>query len=166
MADPPRLVDDYSLYIGGQWVEPRGGRYDDISPATEETIAQAPDADLDDVDAAIGAARAAFDEGPVGQGHTRRARPLSRISWATRCSSTPTTSSLCPRSNGADHHQRAADPGRRSRVHGAARGRTGRTVDRRTDRRIRGGRNHPASPRAARRGLGRSRRGTSRTAST
>ena len=57
MADPLRLVDDYPLYIGGDWIEPRSGRYDDVSPATEETIAQAPNADLDDVDAAIGAAR-------------------------------------------------------------------------------------------------------------
>ena len=63
MADPLRLVDDYPLYIGGDWIEPRGGRYDDISPSSEETIALAPEADLDDVDAAIGAARNAFDAG-------------------------------------------------------------------------------------------------------
>jgi acyl-CoA reductase-like NAD-dependent aldehyde dehydrogenase len=64
MADPLRLVDDYALYIGGDWIEPRGGRYDDISPSTENPIAQAPEALLDDVDAAIGAARMAFDSGP------------------------------------------------------------------------------------------------------
>jgi aldehyde dehydrogenase (NAD+) len=64
MADPIRLVDDYPLYIGGDWIEPRAGRYDDISPTTEEVIARAPDADPDDVDAAIGAARNAFDTGP------------------------------------------------------------------------------------------------------
>ena len=80
MADPPRLVDDYSLYIGGQWVEPRGGRYDDISPATEQTIALAPDADLDDVDAAIGAARAAFDKGPWAKATPdERARCLEQL---------------------------------------------------------------------------------------
>ena len=60
------MIDEYSLYIDGRWIEPRSGRYDDISPATELTIASAPDADLDDVDAAIGAARRAFDEGPWG----------------------------------------------------------------------------------------------------
>jgi aldehyde dehydrogenase (NAD+) len=64
MADPLRLVDDYTLYIGGHWIEPREGCYDDISPSTEETIASAPEAGPDDVDAAIGAARRAFDEGP------------------------------------------------------------------------------------------------------
>lgn len=57
MADPLRMVDDYPLYIGGQWIEPRTGRYDDISPSSEATIARAPDADLDDVDAeAVGIA--------------------------------------------------------------------------------------------------------------
>jgi acyl-CoA reductase-like NAD-dependent aldehyde dehydrogenase len=52
MADPLRLVETYPLYIDGQWIERRNGRYDDISPSTEETIAQAPEADVDDVDAA------------------------------------------------------------------------------------------------------------------
>ena len=64
MADPCPLVDTYSLYIDGQWIEPQSGRYDDISPATEETVAQAPEAGLADVDAAISAARRAFDSGP------------------------------------------------------------------------------------------------------
>ena len=64
MADRRSLVDTYSLYIDGEWIEPRSGRYADISPSTEEAIAQAPDADLDDVDTAVGAARQAFDSGP------------------------------------------------------------------------------------------------------
>jgi aldehyde dehydrogenase (NAD+) len=80
MSDPLRLVDDYPLYIGGDWVEPRSGRYDDVSPATEETIALAPDADIHDVDAAIGAARKAFDEGPWGTATPDdRARCLARL---------------------------------------------------------------------------------------
>jgi acyl-CoA reductase-like NAD-dependent aldehyde dehydrogenase len=64
MADPRPLLDSYSLYIDGRWVDPGSGRYDDINPATEATIAQAPDAGLVDVDAAIAAARRAFDSGP------------------------------------------------------------------------------------------------------
>jgi len=64
MADPRPLLDSYSLYIDGRWVDPGSGRYDDINPATEATIAQAPDAGLGDVDAAIAAARRAFDPGP------------------------------------------------------------------------------------------------------
>ncbi|QLL06301.1 aldehyde dehydrogenase family protein [Mycobacterium vicinigordonae] len=60
----PTLVDTYQLYIDGQWVEPEGGRYEDISPVTEQVIATAPDASVDQVGAAIGAARRAFDDGP------------------------------------------------------------------------------------------------------
>lgn len=83
MADPLRLVDDYSLYIGGRWVEPRSGRYDDISPSTEEAIAEAPDADLGDVDAAIGAARLAFDDGPWSTATAdERARCLGQLGTA------------------------------------------------------------------------------------
>src|SRR6478736_4212256 len=64
MADARTLLESYGLYIDGRWVEPENGRYVDISPATEATIAQAPDAGLADVDAAISAARRAFDAGP------------------------------------------------------------------------------------------------------
>jgi acyl-CoA reductase-like NAD-dependent aldehyde dehydrogenase len=59
MADPRPLLDSYSLYIDGRWVDPESGRYDDISPATEAAIAKAPNASLADVDAAISAARRA-----------------------------------------------------------------------------------------------------------
>lgn len=60
----PGLIDTYQLYIDGRWVEPENGRYEDISPATEHVIATAPDASINQVGAAIGAARRAFDEGP------------------------------------------------------------------------------------------------------
>lgn len=74
------LVDDYSLYIGGDWVDPRSGRYDDVSPSTEQVIARAPDADLDDADAAIAAARRAFDEGPWSTATAQeRARCLGQL---------------------------------------------------------------------------------------
>ena len=64
MADPCPLVDTYPLYIGGRWVDPETGRYDDICPSTGESIATAPDASLRQVEAAIAAARGAFDSGP------------------------------------------------------------------------------------------------------
>jgi acyl-CoA reductase-like NAD-dependent aldehyde dehydrogenase len=80
MADARPLLDSYALYIDGQWVEPQGGRYDDISPATEAVIAQAPDAGIADVDAAISAARRAFDSGPWAQASTEeRARCLNQL---------------------------------------------------------------------------------------
>jgi aldehyde dehydrogenase (NAD+) len=55
------------LYIDGKWVEPEDGRYDDVSPVTEQTFATAPNASLAQVGHAIGAARRAFDGGPWGQ---------------------------------------------------------------------------------------------------
>lgn len=66
MADaaPSGLIDSYELYIDGRWVEPQGGRYEDISPATEQVIGTAPDASVAQVSEAVGAARRAFDDGP------------------------------------------------------------------------------------------------------
>ena len=64
LQTPKTLVDTYQLYIDGNWVEPGDGRYDDISPASEQTIATAPDASVAQVDEAIAAARRAFDNGP------------------------------------------------------------------------------------------------------
>lgn len=53
------------LYIGGEWTAPAGGgREDVLNPATEAVIAQAPVGDKRDAEAAIAAARAAFDTGP------------------------------------------------------------------------------------------------------
>lgn len=57
------LVDTYQLYIDGSWVAPQGGRYDDISPATERAIASAPDASVDQV-GRRSRRRGAFDAGP------------------------------------------------------------------------------------------------------
>lgn len=100
MADRRSLVDTYSLYIDGEWIEPRSGRYADISPSTEEAIAQAPDADLDDVDTAVGAARKAFDSGPWAAASPRSVPDIS-ANWATLSWSTPTTSSHWARPSGA-----------------------------------------------------------------
>lgn len=53
------------LYIGGAWVDPAGtDRITVISPVTEEPLGSAPDGTTADVDRAVAAARAAFDEGP------------------------------------------------------------------------------------------------------
>ena len=77
MAD---FVDTYQLYIDGRWVEPQGGRYDDIAPATEQSIATAPDASVAQVGEAIAAARRAFDEGPWARmSHQERAGCLNQL---------------------------------------------------------------------------------------
>lgn len=53
------------LYIGGQWAEPAGtDSIDVISPHTEEVVGRVPDGTNADVDAAVAAARDAFDNGP------------------------------------------------------------------------------------------------------
>ncbi len=53
------------LYIGGEWVAPSGSEVIEvISPASEEIIGQVPDGTPADIDAAVAAARTAFDDGP------------------------------------------------------------------------------------------------------
>ncbi|MFD5566918.1 aldehyde dehydrogenase family protein [Streptomyces cadmiisoli] len=49
------------LFIGGEWVEPAGGHYAVVDPATEETVGWAPEASTEQVHAACAEARAAFD---------------------------------------------------------------------------------------------------------
>src|SRR5882672_10306481 len=55
----------YQLYINGHHVDSKSGTtIDVIDPSTTEVIAKTPDANAADVDAAVQAARRAFDEGP------------------------------------------------------------------------------------------------------
>jgi len=55
----------YQLYINGEYVKATSNAtIDVIDPSTTEVIARTPDAGAADVDAAVQAARAAFDEGP------------------------------------------------------------------------------------------------------
>ena len=55
----------HSLYIDGRFTDSRSDRtVDVIDPATQEIIARVPDGDASDVDAAVGAARRAFESGP------------------------------------------------------------------------------------------------------
>jgi aldehyde dehydrogenase (NAD+) len=52
----------YGLFVGGESVEPRSGEwFTSISPATEEPLADVAQAGPEDVDAAVGAARAGFE---------------------------------------------------------------------------------------------------------
>jgi aldehyde dehydrogenase (NAD+) len=53
-----RLEDRYGLFIGGEFVEPKSGRwFPTISPSTEETLAEVAEADAADVARAVDAAR-------------------------------------------------------------------------------------------------------------
>src|SRR3954454_5824299 len=58
-------VKTYQLFINGESVASNSNKTIPVyDPSTEEVIAQVPDANSDDVNRAVAAARAAFDEGP------------------------------------------------------------------------------------------------------
>src|SRR4051794_9749403 len=52
------------LYIDGRSEAGRGDQFDVVNPATERTLAEVAEAAGDQVDAAVDAARRAFDDGP------------------------------------------------------------------------------------------------------
>ncbi|MGW0330324.1 aldehyde dehydrogenase family protein [Streptomyces sp. NPDC003011] len=54
------MSEGQRLFVGGSWVEPEGGHYAVVDPATEETVGLAPEASRDQVRAACAAAREAF----------------------------------------------------------------------------------------------------------
>ena len=60
-----RVDTHEKLFLGGEWVAPAAdGTIEVVSPHTQETIATVAAATAADVDRAVGAARAAFDDGP------------------------------------------------------------------------------------------------------
>lgn len=64
----------HRLFIAGQWTDAADGRsFETLNPATEEVIGRVASAGPADVDRAVKAARAAFDQGPWG-----RMRPVER----------------------------------------------------------------------------------------
>jgi acyl-CoA reductase-like NAD-dependent aldehyde dehydrogenase len=72
---------EYRMLIGGEWVDARSGAtLESVNPYTGKVWATAPEADEEDVDRAIGAAREAFDSGPWGaMTGTKRARLMRRL---------------------------------------------------------------------------------------
>ena len=68
------------LLVAGEWRKPAAeARIDVVSPSTEEVIGRVPDAGAEDVDAAVRAARSAFDHGPWrAMDVTERAAVLER----------------------------------------------------------------------------------------
>ncbi|HEY8671269.1 MAG TPA: aldehyde dehydrogenase family protein, partial [Terriglobales bacterium] len=58
-------VKTYQLYINGEWVQGSSDKtFPVYDPASEEVIARVTDANAEDVNGAVVAARAAFDDGP------------------------------------------------------------------------------------------------------
>jgi aldehyde dehydrogenase (NAD+) len=72
------------LFIGGQWVKPSSlDQFDVINSSTEELFFRVAEANAEDMDQAIGAAREAFDRGPWPRlTHGERADYLVKIAAA------------------------------------------------------------------------------------
>jgi aldehyde dehydrogenase (NAD+) len=77
------IRDSYGLFIGGDFIEPRSGRYlDTISPSTEERLARVAEAGSEDVDRAVTAAGQAWESGWRDLSGRDRAKYLYRIARA------------------------------------------------------------------------------------
>ncbi|HUL85865.1 MAG TPA: aldehyde dehydrogenase family protein [Actinomycetota bacterium] len=81
--DVVRLEDRYGLFVGGRFVEPKSARwFPTIDPSTEDELAEVAEAGAEDVDVAVAAARAAFEERWCRTPGTERAKYLFRIARA------------------------------------------------------------------------------------
>src|SRR5438105_12921417 len=64
-TETPKDIRTYQMYINGEWTASKSAKtFPVYDPSTEEVIAQAPDAGTDDVNSAVAAAKAAFEDGP------------------------------------------------------------------------------------------------------
>jgi aldehyde dehydrogenase (NAD+) len=78
--DIVKLQERYGLFIGGELVDPKSGEwFTSSSPATEEPLAEVAQAGDQDVDLAVQAARAAFEDGWSSLAPSERAKYLFRI---------------------------------------------------------------------------------------
>jgi len=76
--DVVTLQERYGHFIGGEWLEPKE-TYTTISPATEEPLAEVGQATPEEVQAAIAAARQAYENGWSDISPAERAKYLFRI---------------------------------------------------------------------------------------
>jgi aldehyde dehydrogenase (NAD+) len=76
--DIVKLRERYGLFVGGEWLEP-SETYETISPSTEESLAVVGQATTKDVERAVAAARAAFENGWSSLPGSERAKYLFRI---------------------------------------------------------------------------------------
>jgi aldehyde dehydrogenase (NAD+) len=78
-TDHIRIEPRYELFIGGAWRKPHSKKYfDTINPATEEDLAEVAEADAADVDAAVSAARGAYER------YWSKLRPVDRGKYIYR----------------------------------------------------------------------------------
>src|SRR5947209_3424996 len=83
-------VRTYQMYINGEWVASKSNKtFPVYDPASEEIIAQVPDSKAEDVNRAVAAAKAAFEEGPWAQTTAQeRGRVLFRLAEKIRQNAT------------------------------------------------------------------------------
>ena len=75
-----KLEERYGLYIGGEFVEPRSGKWlQTVDPATEEPLAEVAQAGSEDVAAAVASAREAYEKRWSRIRAAERAKYLFRI---------------------------------------------------------------------------------------
>jgi acyl-CoA reductase-like NAD-dependent aldehyde dehydrogenase len=86
VVDAPSQLKEYQLVIGGKSVPAVNGEtFDTVSPTTNQPIGRVPKAGLADVELAVKAARAAFDDGPWPRmTPLERSRILHRIAAILR----------------------------------------------------------------------------------
>ncbi|MGW3726300.1 aldehyde dehydrogenase family protein [Streptomyces sp. NPDC000851] len=82
----PQEIEDGLLFIGGRWREASdGARREVVDPSTGRAVGTVAEADVADVDAAVAAAREAFETGPWAATSGReRARILHRVAGLIR----------------------------------------------------------------------------------
>src|SRR2546425_7448022 len=83
-------VRTYQMYINGEWVASKSNKtFPVYDPASEEIIAQVPDSNAEDVNRAVAAAKAAYEEGPWAQTTAQeRGRVLFRLAEKIRQNAT------------------------------------------------------------------------------
>jgi aldehyde dehydrogenase (NAD+) len=82
-TDHVKLQKRYELFVDGKWVAPKSGKYfATVSPSTEETLAEVAEANAEDVDLAVSAARRAYERVWSKMRPEERAKYIFRIARA------------------------------------------------------------------------------------
>ncbi|HEY2517352.1 MAG TPA: aldehyde dehydrogenase family protein [Polyangiaceae bacterium] len=82
-TDHVKLAPRYELFVGGGWRVPKSGKYfATVSPSTEEKLAEVADANAEDVDDAVKAARTAYERVWSKMRGSERAKYIFRIARA------------------------------------------------------------------------------------
>jgi betaine-aldehyde dehydrogenase len=85
-AETKTQVQTYKMFVNGEWVESNSGKtFPVYDPSTEEVMARVPESDSKDIDRAVAAAKAAFEDGPWAQTTAQdRGRALYKLAAKIR----------------------------------------------------------------------------------